>query len=136
MLISRLLKISLLVWLILWGVFFLRENKEGEYRQFFDLAGKGLEEKRAYLLGGELYDFLKFSQKNIPEDARYKFAGIKPFAIEEVRAIYYLYPRKAVEEDYDYILVYGDDVEPEIGFERIAVMKDNAYILKRASWMQ
>ena len=131
---SRLLKICLAVWLALWVVFFLRENKDGEYKEFFDLTGKGLEEKRAYLLGEDFYDFLKFCQENVPPEARYKFAGLKPFAIEEVRAIYYLAPRKAVEEDYDYIFVYGEGVTPEKDFKKSAQMKSGAYILKRVSW--
>ncbi|MGB2598974.1 MAG: hypothetical protein WBC99_00825 [Candidatus Omnitrophota bacterium] len=128
---SKLLKICFAVWLILWAVFFLRENKEGEYRQFFQLTGKSLEEKRAYLLGEDFYDFLVFCRQNVPEGARYKFAGLEPFAIEEVRAVYYLWPMRAVEEDYDYVFVYGDDKFYEKGFRKVAEMSPNAYILKK-----
>ncbi|MFQ5952590.1 MAG: hypothetical protein ACE5JK_04190 [Candidatus Omnitrophota bacterium] len=128
---QRLLKICFVVWIVLWVVFFFRENKKGEYREFFDLTGMGLEEKRAYLMGEDFYNFVRFCQQNVPQNSRYKFAGLEPFAIEEVRAIYYLWPLRAVEEDYDCVFVYGDSKFSEKGFTKVAEFSKEAYILKK-----
>ena len=119
------------LWMALWIVFFLRENKDGEYREYVHLIGKDLEQKRAFLLGQEFYDFLKNASGKVPRSARYKFAGLPTFSILEIRGIYYLAPLKAVEEGYEYIFVYGEKGYNENGFVKHFEFNDNAYILKR-----
>ncbi len=117
-------------WMLLWAIFFLRENKDGEYGEFFELLPRDLEGKRAYLLGGTLYSYLNYCKDAVPAGAAYKLAGLDPFAIEEVRAIYYLWPLKNVEQGYDYILVYGNAKVTEEGFKVIS-RSDNGYVLGR-----
>jgi len=128
---QKLLKVCFIIWLVLWVVFFIRENKDGEYKDFFNLFGKSLEEKRAYLLGEDFYNFLNACKDNVPSKATYKLAGLGPFAIDEVRGIYYLAPLKAVEENYDYIFVYGSGDFTEEGFDEVFEFNKNSYILKR-----
>jgi hypothetical protein len=131
----ELLRVCLAVWLVLWAVFFFAENKKGDYREFFALASRGLEDKRAYLMGQDFYDFVRFCRKNVPPDATYKFVGMRLYAVEGVRAIYYLWPLKAVERDNEYYFVYGDFELPDMtGFRKIAEFKDKAYIMKRIPW--
>jgi len=128
---SRLFQICVLIWLILWVIFFFRENKDGEYKDFFVLAHKNLEQKRAYLMGEGFYKFVDFCLQNTPNEARYKFAGLGPMKIEEVRAIYHLWPRKAVEEDYTYIFVFNAKGFSEEGFFKFKDLNGSSYILKR-----
>ena len=128
---TRLFQICLLIWLILWVIFFFRENKDGEYKDFFVLAGKNLEGKRAYLMGEGFYGFVNFCSQNTSPEARYKFAGLGPMKIEEIRAIYHLWPRKAVEENYEYIFVYDAKGFSEEGFFMFKDFNGSSYVLKR-----
>jgi hypothetical protein len=129
---KKLLGLCLAVWLVLWAVFFFAENKKGEYREFFTLAGKDLEAKRVYFMGQDFFDFVKFCQKNVPADASYRFVGMRLYPVEAVRAVYYLWPLKAVEESNEYYFVYGDFELPDMaGFRKVAEFKEKAYIMKR-----
>ena len=130
----KLIKVCFIVWVVLWCVFFLKENKDGEYRDFFALFHKTLEEKRAYLLEDDLYVFLGFCRENLPEGARYKLAGLPEFSIREVRSIYYLAPLRAAEQGYDYILVFGDEAYGEEGFVKYSGYAKDKFILRRAGW--
>ena len=130
----KLIKICFIVWIVLWGVFFFKENKDGEYRDFFNLAERDLEGKRAYLVGEDLYSFLVFAGKNLPSGAKYKFEGLPDFSIEEFRSMYYLVPFKPVESGYDHILVYGNKEYVEEGFVKIAEYSKDKYILRKGSW--
>jgi hypothetical protein len=131
-----LLRLCLAIWLCLWPVFFFVPNKKGEYKDFLALVGKDLEGKRAYLLGQDYYDYIRFCRDKVPPEATYRFSGMPLYAVQEVRAIYYLWPLKAVEKDNEYYFVYGDFELPDtsVGWEKVAQYSDKAYILKRVSW--
>ncbi|MBD3296203.1 MAG: hypothetical protein GF392_02405 [Candidatus Omnitrophica bacterium] len=130
----KLIKICFVVWIVLWVVFFFRENKDGEYRDLFALAPKGLEAKRAYLAGEDLYGFLLFSRKVLPPDSTYKLVGLPEFSIREIRSMYYLAPLRTAESGYDHILVYGEKGYTEEGFEKTAEYERDKYILRKNSW--
>ncbi|MDD5496547.1 MAG: hypothetical protein PHP46_05555 [Candidatus Omnitrophica bacterium] len=128
----KLLGVCLMIWLVLWAVFFFAENKKGDYREFFALANKDLEGKRIYLMGQDFYEFVNFCRSTVPPGSTYEFAGMRLYAIEEVRAIYYLWPLRAVTSDNEYYFVYGDFEVPDMSdFEKVAEFKDKAYIMKR-----
>ena len=129
--VKNLLKLAFFVWLALWAVFFIRENKKGEYEQFFDLAKKDLEGKRAYLMGDELFEFAEFCQDNVPAGSKYKLTGLEDLSVEKVRLVYYLYPMRPSDEDYDYVLVYGRPEYEEEGFEKLSELNKSAFILKK-----
>jgi hypothetical protein len=130
----KLIKICFIVWMVLWVVFFFRENKDGEYRDLLAMAPRGLEGKRAYLAGEDLYGFLRFSRKVLPPDATYKIVGLPEFSIKEIRSMYYLAPLRTAGSGYDHILVYGKRGYAEEGFEKTAEYERDKFILRKSSW--
>lgn len=95
---SILLKILLIVWVVLWAIFFIRELfVKNNARDYAALLSRTLEGKHAYVTGDKLYSFLLRCKKDMPDMAAYKIIGIDEGAIERRRAVYYLYP--AIESD-------------------------------------
>lgn len=97
----------LLVWLILWVVFLIRQSKHGQYEDLAYFYSNGYDSKVQYLLGDDLADFLSFCAGCIPEGATYDIKGFEKFSIKEVRARYYLWPLYRTENKPDFIIVYG-----------------------------
>lgn len=89
----NILKILLVVWIILWGWFFVRELfLKNNIRDYGALLFRSLEDKHAYVTGDRLYAFLADCKKRMPAGATYKIAGREEGDLEYRRAVYYLYP--------------------------------------------
>ena len=101
--------IILIVWTVLWIVFLVREDKDGQYRTLGYLYAHTPQEGMQHLMGDKLYSFIRYCKENIPPDATYQMFGFEDFSIDEVRARYFLWPRKRVEEGADFEVVYGDN---------------------------
>lgn len=100
--IKNMLKITLIIWIALWAVFFIRELVvKKNMRDYMTLFSRTLEGKHAYVTGDKLYAFLLSCKKTMPSGATYKMNGIEEGSIERRRAVYYLYPNvESVEPDY------------------------------------
>lgn len=93
--------------------------------------GRSLDEKRAAISGGDLYEYVKFVNENLPERTVVNFVG--PVYFRE-RAAMYLYPNTfRHKEAAEYVLVYGETPDPEKygNYETFATFREGKYIMKR-----
>ncbi len=100
-------KIVFSVWIVLWLFFLVREDKDGQYRtlgELYRLKGEG---RTRHVVGGDLYDFLRFCRAEIPEGSTYEIVGFDEYSIDKVRARYVLWPLKAGEGRTVFKIVYG-----------------------------
>lgn len=80
------------LWIFFWILFLIRGFVKGEFRKFRTLSFLTVEQKKAYILGEDLYNFIKRCETEIPKTATYRIAG----DLDEhntLRMVYYLYPR-------------------------------------------
>ncbi|MBF0493795.1 MAG: hypothetical protein HQL28_01530 [Candidatus Omnitrophica bacterium] len=106
---NNILKLLMTVWVILWVVFVIRESKHGQYETLFKLYKTPSPElKMRELYGGELYDFLVFCSRNIPQGSTYELIGFPKYALNEVRARFFLWPLRQDKKSPDYKVVYSD----------------------------
>lgn len=123
------LRIIILIWIILWVVFHFMSSAEdlSNYKQLKDLS---LEQKHAYILGMELYDFLLFCKAKLPPcqkvSLRANFKGYFDFKFR-----YYLYPHH-ICADADYVVVYNDKLFYKEGYSTFAQFDESSRILKRS----
>ncbi len=104
---KQLLKFTLIVWIILWMFFLVREDKDGQYKRLAYFYTHGYGDNSRYIMGPDLYDFLVFSRRNIPDGSTYQLIGFERFSIAEVRARYFLWPLRSVSEDAEFKIFYG-----------------------------
>ncbi len=95
------------IWLILWLVFLIKENKSGQYRMLTYLYTHDYNAKVRYVMGESLYDFLSFCKKVIPAGSTYDFSGIED--LDEVRARYFLWPLRRDSHNSDFLLEHSTD---------------------------
>ena len=128
---KRIFAIILIVWVVLWMFFLVREDKDGQYRmlKYFDTHSP--EERVSFLVGDDLYDFLVFCRKNISPGATYELLGFEEFSIKEVRARYLLWPLKSVAEDPDFMIVYGEPARKVPGYKEYRTYGNTGLILAR-----
>jgi len=74
--------------------------------------GKDQRSKLTIANTGDFYPFMEFCQANIPPEAKFDFR-IPPI-YNDIKAIYYLYPRELSTTEADYLVVYDKAVEPEL----------------------
>ena len=118
------------VWIILCVNFILRDlYKKNDLYDYKKLVFASAKEKHAITYGRIFFEFLEFSKKNIPNDARYKFSGVKEFSLDQRRGAYYMYPAVSVENP-DYILVYGGAKSVD-GFSLFKGLDKTRFILKK-----
>lgn len=100
-------------------------------RDEWKFFGKSQEEKLVMVNTGDFYPFIQFCEKNLKPDAFFDMC-IPPI-YNDIKAKYYLYPRKLTTTEADYMVVY--DLKPEpIIFKNYLPWKqfrENAYILKK-----
>lgn len=93
--------------------------------------GKSQEEKLVIVNTGDFYPFIQFCEKNLKSDALFDMRI--PPVYNDIKAKYYLYPRKLTTTEADYMVVY--DLKPEpIIFKNYLPWKqfrEGAYILKK-----
>jgi len=101
---NNIFKIALLVWIVLWAWFIVRDLfVKDNIETYKVLITRDLDGKRSYVTGDKLYEFLKFCRNNMPDGSSYKTVGLEEGSIEKRRAVYYLYPNLESSEP-EYIL--------------------------------
>ena len=108
----------LVLWVVLWLFFVVREDKHGQYTELRDLYGLSYEGKVRYIMGTELYDMLKSCKSEMAEGATYVFNGFNKFSGEQVRARYYMWPHRQVYKDPDYVIAYKTPDNPQPGYRK------------------
>ena len=128
---NKILFVIAVAWIALWAFFIAREIfLKGSINSYKALLSRSLEGKRSYLMGDRLYEFISFSMKELPENARYKLVGLEEGSVNQRRASYYLYPRIEAE-DAPFILVYDNPDGKFIGYETFGALDGSRYILKK-----
>lgn len=126
----KLARLVFTIWIFFWALFLIRGLYKGEFEKYSDLLKRDVEARRAYVVGEELYAFLKFSMTHFPQKITYQLRG-KFEPIDKRRFIYYLYPH-VESEDPEFILCYKvqQGFKPE-GFYRFATLKKGRFILRK-----
>lgn len=115
---SWVIRIMLVVWLVLWLLFLIREDKDDQYKALKYLYSHGYNQSVSYVVGDKLNDLILYAGRDMPEGSTYDIKGFSKFSIGEVRARYYLWPYVRVHKDPDYIIVYGSSAS-EVGYETV-----------------
>jgi hypothetical protein len=128
----------LAVWAVLWAVLGMREMfMKHNLEDYKILLQRPLDGKRAYTTGDRFYEFIKFCNSNLPQDASYAWAGGDKESLSRRRATYYLYPHKE-DERAQFLLVCDDAGAPKAGYDMFAELDKDRYILKiserRLNW--
>ena len=123
-------RVVFITWIAMWLLFLVRGLVKGEARDYKNLFGKTLEEKRAYVTGEEFYKFILFCKEVIPEDSDYTVEADYDATMDYFRFAYYMYPSLRDLDDPKYITCYKIKFAKE-GYEVIASLSDDKYILKR-----
>lgn len=116
-------------WLVLWVIFLIREDKDGQYGTLRYLYTHGYDDKLRHIMGNGLYEFLIFCRQNIPEGSTYELTGFERFSVSEVRARYFLWPLKDVGENADFKIVYGKEGARSADYKEYKRYSDTGYIL-------
>jgi hypothetical protein len=125
----KLLYLIFFVWVVLWALFGARELFiKGTIADYKALVAASLEEKRAYVTGKELYEFIDFCNRALPAGAAYSLVGMKEDSIDKRRAAYYLYPH-IESKDSVYLLVFNAPAKVANGYRMFAKLDDTRYIL-------
>lgn len=127
---EKIFKIIFIAWVAMWLLFLVRGLVKGEARDYANLFGKSLDEKRAYVTGEEFYRFISFCKKIIPEDSDYTVEADYDATMDYFRFSYYIYPALRDLEDPEYIACYKVDFESD-GYSLAAFMDESKYVLKR-----
>jgi len=120
------------VWIILWAFFNIRELFiKGNINDYNILLHRAtLDDKRAYVTGDRLYEFIRFCNDKLPPKATYRWVEADKGDHSRRRFTYYLYPHLEMN-DARFILVYDNRDVPKNGYEIFAALDDNRYILKK-----
>ncbi|MCK5450483.1 MAG: hypothetical protein KAI70_01810 [Candidatus Omnitrophica bacterium] len=97
----------LILWIVLWVFFLVREDKDGQYDSLKYLYGHNYADKVKFIMGKDLYGFSVFCSENIPRGSTYELSGFKKFSIDEVRMRYFLWPLVGTSGGADYKIVFG-----------------------------
>ncbi|KJJ84461.1 secreted protein [Candidatus Omnitrophus magneticus] len=116
---TKIFKIIILIWFLLWLSFFIFGGKHGQYPIIIKMHNLPHEEKQRYIMGIELYDFLSSCKETISEKNSYDILGLPDHSIEIVRARYLLWPRKKVSVNPDFKILWGLLNEEPIGYTKI-----------------
>ncbi len=126
-----LFRIVFITWVAVWLFFLARGLIKGEARDYKNLFGRSLEEKRAYVSGEEFYRFIMFCKKVIPGDSDYTVEAHYDASMDYYRFAYYVYPALRNLEDPEYIACYKVDFSKK-GYGLAASMDRDKYVLKKS----
>lgn len=128
---KNILKILFIAWIILWIAFLARELfVKANLKDYRALLSRSAEGKRSYVTGDELYGFIEFCRKAVPERASYSLIGIEDGAVEKRRAAYYLYPMTE-SRDADFLFIYKISNFTRAGYDPFMKLDDSRYILRK-----
>lgn len=123
-------RIVFIAWAAAWLLFLVRGLVKEEARDYGNLFGRTLEEKRAYVAGEEFYKFILFCKEIIPEDSNYTVEANYDATMDYFRFAYYIYPAMRDLDDPEYIACYKINFAKE-GYEMVASLGNDKCILKR-----
>ena len=123
-------RIVFIAWVFLWLFFLIRGLVKVEIKDYQNLLGKTLEEKRAYVSGKEFYNFVLFCEKVIPKNSTFSAEAKYDQSLDYFRLAYYLYPVMRDLGNPEYITCYKTKFSKS-GYSVAASLTDDQYILKR-----
>ena len=86
-------------------------------------------EKRRYLTGEDLYDFLALCKASLPDKATYNILGLDE--TREVTVRYLLWPARRELQGPDFLIVYGNPQFTQNGYRIIKDCKNTGALLVR-----
>lgn len=118
--------------IIFWGLLEISSlfNNRLVFKADFKYFGKSYRDKLVLANTGDFYPFIEFCEANLPADAEFDFR-IQPI-YGDIKAKYYLYPRKSKKEA-EYLIVYDADLEKETAgkYAPWKTFRDKAYIMRK-----
>ena len=111
------LKAVFAIWIILWILFLVREDKDGQYGSLLYMYSSEYPDKVRFLTGDENYGLISFCRENIPEGSSYSISGFEKFSIDEMRFRYYLWPLRNEVENPEYMILLGDSSTAVPGYK-------------------
>lgn len=128
---NNILKVLFIIWIILWVFFNVREVfLKSNLHDYKMLLSASLEEKRAYVTGNRLYEFLVFCNSKLPPEAAYRWLKTDKEELARRKATYYLYPHLEAE-DAPFLLIYDNGDVLKNGYSLFAALDNNRYILEK-----
>ena len=121
------------VWMVLWVVFIVKEDKDGEYSGIFKMYGLKGDEKARFAYGEEFYDFLIFCGQNLPAGSTFEVTGLETLSVKEVQARYFLWPLVSSNNSPDYKIIYGSPLKDIPGYTLFRDYKSRGYLLKKGT---
>jgi hypothetical protein len=130
--------IFFVIWVFLWIMFMLRENKPGQYADLrYYYAHSTYSDKMKHMIGEGLYDFLAFSQETLPSRATYNILGIKhkekrsrDLFLPEIQVRYFLWPLEMNIKDPNFLLYFDSPYVPIDGYKFFKQYKDSFILIK------
>jgi hypothetical protein len=116
---ENILKLLLAIWIVLWVLFLIREDKDGQYASLKYQYSHGREDRMRNIMTPELYDLMLFCREKMPAGSTCELAGFKAFSIDEVRARYFLWPVRNTRGDADFIIIYEGGYTPGEGYTEL-----------------
>ena len=128
---KAIVRVVFAIWIFIWLLFLIRPYfKKGLLKEYSTLLGSSLEEKRAFVTGKELYEFIKFCKDSIVPPSSYKIIGLEEEPLSYRRAAYYLYPDIDSPEP-EFLLIYKKAGFAEKGYSIFKNLDSEKYILKK-----
>jgi hypothetical protein len=124
-------RIVIVIWLVLWVVFIIREDKDDQYAGLKYLYSHGYTHKVSRITGKDLFEFIIFCRENIPAGATYEIKGFEMFSIDEVRTRYYMWPSRNVSKNGEYMIIYGAVVGGAPGYEEYMTLEGKGSIMMK-----
>lgn len=126
-----LVRTAFAVWVALWLIFLVRPYFKNELlKEYRALASLSVDDRRAFVTGRDLYDFIKFCNAAMPAASSYRLIGLEERPLDERRLIYYLYPNAEAPLP-EFLLVYGVKNFSEKNYAMFKSMDSQKYILKK-----
>ncbi len=132
--VNKIFKIIVAAWVAI-AIFFtarglIKQKDKSTFRDYVALARADWEGKKSFVLGKDLYEFLRFCELKLPEGAGYEIVGIPKDSIDRPRLVYYLYPYIEID-DPDFILIYKKPDFFKKGMHLYASLNRESFILRR-----
>ena len=120
------------VWIILWGVFSIKEYKAGQFANIvYCYNHDKMNDKNRYLYGDDLYDFLIYVKKKLPHQGTYELKGSISLDMDGMRTRYFLWPLKRSSQDPDFIVCFRPTCPEGNGYRILDRYKGVGVILVR-----
>ncbi|MBD3426353.1 MAG: hypothetical protein GF409_03865 [Candidatus Omnitrophica bacterium] len=129
---EQIFKGVLLVWLLLWGVFLIRQEKDGQYSSLLYAYTHTSSQTLEHIYGSGLYQLAIYCEEKMSGGSTYKTAGFGTLSLDEVRLRYLLWPYRKVERDADYIVMHGG-ADELAGYKKVGEAGNGTLWVKRSA---